>query len=345
VAANLAVAALGTETNGSIVCPSSVNGLVGIKPTVGLTSRAGVVPISHSQDTVGPMARTVADAAAVLSAIVGVDERDPATGVGAGHGHDDYTEFLDPNGLQGARLGVARQLLGRRGPTITLFEATLARLADLGAELVDPVEFPSHDELVRDRPDRSVLLSEIRTDLAAYLATRRGGPRTLAELIDFNHEHAERELAWFGQELFEMAEERGGTDHPDYPEELARAKRLAGPEGLEAVLAGGRTEPGLDHAPLDAIVAPTGGPAWPIDAVNGDPGSGWGSSLYAAVAGTPLITVPMGHIAGLPVGLTFMGRAWSEPTLIRLASGFEAATAARRPPQFLSTLGLGVASG
>lgn len=340
VAANLAPAALGTETNGSIVCPAAINGLVGIKPTVGLTSRAGVVPISHRQDTVGPMARTVADAAALLGALTGVDDRDPATGPSGGRAHRDYRPFLDPDGLRGARIGVARQLVSPHPRVRDLFDRVVARLPDLGVELVDPVTFPHHDELVETRPDRPLLLADITADLAAYLATRSGGPRTLAEVVRFNRDHAARELRWFGQELFEMATEGDPIDADAYAAGLAEAMRLTRDEGLDRLLdPGGVGAAGSGDRPVDALIAPTTRPAWTIDPVNGDPGGG-SAALYAAVAGHPLVTVPMGEIDGLPIGLTFMGGAWSEPTLIRLASGFEATFAARRPPRFLPTLPL-----
>lgn len=342
VAASLAAAALGTETNGSIVCPSAINGLVGIKPTVGLTSRAGVVPISYSQDTVGPMARTVADAAALLGPMTGVDPRDPATGASGGHRHTDYTRFVDPDGLRGARIGVARQLIGRNPRVTVLLDQVVARWPALGVEVVDPVEFPSHDELFETRPDRAAMLAEFKTGIATYLAgrlgDRPGGPRTLADLIRFNLDHVDEELRWFGQELWELAEESEGTAAADHPAVRAEAHRLARDEGIDAVLAGRGTGAGpAGGGPLDAIIAPTTTPAWPIDLVNGDPGGGM-TATFAAVAGYPLVTVPLGQVAGLPVGLTFMGSAWSEPTLIRLASGFEAAFPARRPPRFLPTM-------
>lgn len=346
VAAGLVPAALGTETNGSIVCPSALNGLVGVKPTVGLTSRAGVVPIAHSQDTIGPMTRTVADAALVLAALVGPDERDPDTAASAGHTNAEYTTFVDPDGLRGARLGVARQLIGPNRHVAAVFDAVLDRLPELGVEIVDPVELPGHDELQETRPQRTVMLCEFKDDLAAYLATRTGGPRTLADIIRFNLDHDDDELAWLGQELLEMAEATGGLADPDYPAALAAARRLGRADGLDAVLDGpGRDGAGPDgRGPLDAVIAPTAVPAWPIDLLNGDPGSG-GSSTTAAVAGYPLVTVPMGQVAGLPVGITFMGRAWSEPTLLRLAAGFEAAFAARRTPTYRPTLGPGLDQG
>lgn len=329
VAANLAAAALGTETDGSIVCPANANGIVGIKPTVGLTSRAGVIPISRTQDTVGPMARTVADAAAVLGALVGVDPRDPATADSDGNLYPDYTAFLDPDGLSGARIGVARQLFFDSPATMAVMEQVIAALPGLGVELVDPVEFPSFEEFSTASPEFDVLLHEFKSDIARYLATRDGGPRTLADLIRFNTDHADRELRWFGQEIFERAEATGGVDDPAYPAKLAASLRISRDEGLDAV---------LDGNGLDAIIAPTGGPAWPTDLVNGDHRLG-GTASYAAMAGYPLVTVPMGAPLGLPVGITFMGRRWAEPTLIKLASGFEATRGARRSPEFLPTLG------
>ena len=328
VAASLVAAALGTETDGSIVCPSSANGIVGIKPTVGLTSRAGVVPISRTQDTIGPMGRTVADAAVVLGALTGVDERDPATAESEGNFETDYTVHLDPDGLNGARIGVARQLFFDSPETSAIMERTVAALADHGATVIDPVEFPSFEEFSTASPEFDVLLLEFKSDIANYLATRVGGPKTLADLIAFNNANADTELKWFGQEIFEISEGTGGVDDPDYPAKLAASLRISRDEGLDAV---------LDANDLDAIIAPTGSPAWPTDLVNGDAFLG-GTSSYAAMAGYPLVTVPMGDAFGLPVGLTFMGRRWAEPTLIKLASGFEAKLGARRSPDYLSTL-------
>lgn len=330
VSANLAAAALGTETDGSIVAPASANGVVGIKPTVGLTSRAGVVPISYSQDTVGPLARTVADAAAVLSAIAGPDQRDPATAEAAepGSTHPDYTRFLDPDGLTGARLGAVRQTFPNSPVATALFDRVVGRMREQGAEVVDPVELPSWDEVADRSVERGVLKREFKSGIAAYLATRDRGPRTLADLIRFNRDNPESELRWFGQEVFELAEATDGVDDAGYPEMMAVARRLSRQEGLDAALDGHR---------LDALVAPTMSPAWAVDMVNGDPSLG-GSASYAAMAGYPLISMPMGMVDGLPVGLTLMGRRWSEPTLIRLASGFEARLGARQPPRFLSTV-------
>ncbi len=332
VAANLAAAGLGTETDGSIVCPATINGVVGIKPTVGLTSRAGVIPISHTQDTVGPHARTVADAAAMLSALVGVDPRDPATGASAGHFSTDYTQFLDPNGLNGARIGVARGggFTGYSAETDAIFEQALEAMADAGAVLVDPADIPTIDELNADPAEIIVLIWEFKRDLNAYLATRTGVPvHSLADVIAFNLAHASQELQYFGQELLEIAE-REDFSEQDYNEALIRGHMLAATDGIDAILAAEN---------LDALVAPTGSPSWPIDLINGDHFLG-ASSGPCAVAGYPIINVPAGLTFGLPVGISFMGTAWSEPTLIKLASGFEHAVQARRAPTFLPTVPL-----
>ena len=325
-AANLAAATLGTETDGSIVCPSSSNGLVGIKPSVGLTSRAGVIPISHSQDTVGPMARTVADAAALLGPLTGVDPRDPATSESDGFFFDDYTQFLDSGGLGGARIGIAREMWGFSPEADAVCEATIAAMASAGATIVDPVLYPSIEEINSGEAEITVLLYEFKADLNAYLATRTpGSPRTLAELIAFNEANADIELRYFGQELFHLSEATTGLDDPAYLEALATARRIGREDGIDAV---------LEEHDLDAFVAPTGSPAWPTDLVNGDLFLG-GSSSPAAVAGYPIVSMPAGFSFGLPVGISFVGARWSEPTLIRLASGFEAAVGARRPPRYL----------
>lgn len=332
VSANFAAAALGTETDGSIVCPSHINGVVGIKPTVGLTSRAGVIPISHTQDTVGPHGRTVADAAAVLGALTGVDPRDPATARSAGHFHTDYTQFLDPDGLRGARIGVPRGggFWGYSRYTDAIAEEAIEAMRDAGAIIVDEAEIPTIDELNADQAEIIVLIYEFKRDLNAYLATRTGVPiRSLADAIEFNIEHAARELKWFGQEFFELAEAEIFSEE-DYLAALERGPRLAGLEGIDAVL---RTEN------LDALFAPTGSPAWTTDPVNGDHFLG-ASSGPAAVAGYPIINVPAGQAFGLPVGVSFMGTAWSEPTLIKLASGFENVTRARFQPTFQRSIPL-----
>ena len=329
-AANLAAAALGTETDGSIVCPSSHNALVGIKPTLGLTSRSGVVPIAHSQDVTGPMCRTVADAATVLGAMTGVDPRDPATADSKGHSHRDYRRFLDPDGLRGARIGVWREgVFGSSPEADAIAEAAIADLSRLGATVVDPTDIPDMDQV--GDPEFTVLLCEFKDDIAAYLSElRHTSMRTLADLIAFNEANAERELRWFGQEIFLQADATGGTADPAYPEALATSKRLA-QQGIDQTMA--RFE-------LDAIFSITASPPWTTDLVNGDHFL-LGSSTPAAVAGYPNITVPAGFSFGeLPVGVNFIGRRWAEPTLIKLAYGFEQGTRHRHAPRFLPTLGV-----
>jgi amidase len=319
VSANLSAVAVGTETDGSIVCPSSVNGIVGIKPTVGLVSRSGVVPVSHSQDTPGPMARTVADAAALLTELAGADPRDAAT-AGA-RVEPDYAAFLDPAGLRAARIGVARKLAGFNDRVDRLFDEALGAMRDLGAEIVDPADIPHTDEL--EDPELEVFLYEFKIDLEAYLGSL--GPsqpyRTLADLVAFNNEHPDLEMPHFGQELFEKAAEKGPLTDPAYLEALATCRRLSRDEGIDAV---------MDEHRLDALVAPSNAPAWRTDYANGDHYVG-GNSTPAAVAGYPSMTVPMGFAFDLPIGISFMGRAWSEGTLIRLASAFEHAAHHRRP--------------
>jgi amidase len=329
VAANLTAAGLGTETDGSIICPANNNGVAAIKPTVGLTSRAGVIPISHTQDTVGPHARTVADAAAVLSALVGVDPRDPQTAASAGKFSTDYTQFLDRNGLQGARIGVLRNFFtGYSNKTDALFERALTALRNAGATLVDPADLPSIDALLSDSSETIVLVYEFKRDLNAYLATRTGVPiHSLADAIAFNNAHASQELQYFGQEWFEIAQSDPFTE-AQYQEALEVGHRLAGAEGIDAALA--------EHN-VTALVAPSGGPAWTTDLINGDHFGG--SSTYpSAVAGYPIVNVPMGFVDGLlPVGLSFIGTAWSEPTLIKYAYAYEQATHLRRAPTYLPT--------
>jgi amidase len=326
VAAALTAAALATETDGSIVCPAGQNGVAGIKPTVGLTSRAGVVPISHTQDTVGTHGRSLADAAAVLGALTGPDSRDPQTAASAGHFFRNYSQFINPNGLRGARIGVGRQFTGVTPETDAIFEDSLQVMRDAGAVLVD-VEIPSFDEFNADQSEIIVLIFEFKRDLNAYLATRSGVPvSTLADVIQFNLDHADEELKFFGQELMELAEAEAFTE-AEYQQALIRGPQLAGPQGIDATLAANNVQ---------AIVAPTNTPAWPTDLINGDAFL-FGSSGFAAVAGYPLVTVTGGFAFDLPVGITFMASAWSEPTLIRLASGFEAAADVRRRPRFLRT--------
>ena len=325
-AAALTAAALATETDGSIVCPAGQCGVAGIKPTVGLTSRAGVVPISHTQDTVGTHGRSIADAAAVLGALTGPDSRDPQTAASAGHFSHDYTQFLDRDGLRGARIGVGRQFLGVTPETDAIFEDALKVMTDAGATLVD-VDIPSFDEFNSDQSEIIVLIFEFKRDLNKYLATRTGVPaKTLAEVIQFNLDHADQELKFFGQELMELAEAEIFTE-AEYQQALIRGPQLAGAQGIDATLAANNVQ---------AIIAPTNTPAWPTDLINGDAFL-FGSSGFAAVAGYPLVTVTGGFAFDLPVGITFMASAWSEPTLIKLASGFEAAAQVRRAPRFLRT--------
>ena len=329
-AANLAALAIGTETNGSIVNPSSANGLVGIKPTVGLWSRSRIIPISHSQDTAGPMTRTVRDGAVLLGALTGVDPSDPATSASRGNAQSDYTQFLDRDGLRGARVGVARQYFGRHERIDALMEDAIAALAEAGAMVVDPVELTTRDELRQHT--RDILLYEFKADMKAYLDDL--GPattmRSLADLIDFNNQNRDRELQYFGQEVFEQSEEKGPLTDREYQDALANAHRLSRDEGIDAV---------MNEHQLDAIIAPAGGPAWMIDLINGDHYQG-GSSTFAAVSGYPNVTLPMGTVFRLPVGMSIFGRAWSEPTLLRIAYGFEQVTQHRQPPTFLPTLEL-----
>jgi amidase len=330
MAANLGALAVGTETDGSIVSPASACGIVGLKPTVGLVSRSGIVPIAHSQDSAGPMTRTVADAAALLGPMTGVDARDVATAESAGKAHPDYTRFLDPAGLKGARIGIAREFFGPNDRADRVIDEAIAAMKGAGAIVVDPVRIAHVADL--GEPEITVLLYEFKADLDAYLATL--GPamqtRTLAALIDYNTRNASREMPYFGQERMVMAQKKGPLTEAAYRRAVAKCRRLARRKGIDATLARDR---------LDAIVAPTGGPAWLIDYVCGDHASG-GCSQPAAVAGYPHITVPAGFAFGLPVGVSFFASAYSEPTLIRLAYAYEQATRARQPPQFLATASL-----
>ncbi len=333
VAAGLATVAIGTETDGSIICPAAMNGIVGIKPTLGLVSRSGIVPISHNQDTAGPMARNVADAATLLSVIAGSDPRDPATMEADRHA-TDYTKFLDPNGLKGKRIGVVRQLAGAEPNADRVLEQAIAQMKAQGAIIVDPVTLPHLGDL--GEPEITVLLYDFKHDINAYLTTRHGLPvKTLADLIAFNKAHAAEEMPWFGQELFEQAERKGPLSDKPYADALARAKRLSGPEGIDAA---------LQSQHLDALLAPSWGPAFVTDlvlgdhVVSGDPTVG-GASQPAAMAGYPSITVPAGFAHGLPVGIVLFGAKWSEPTLISIAYGFEQHAKAWRAPRFLPTVG------
>ena len=328
ISANLAPVGIGTETDGSIVCPSSANGLAGIKPTVGLVSRSGIIPISHSQDGAGPMCRTVRDAAILLGALTGVDPDDAATSASAGKSQTDYARYCDPHGLKGARIGVARKYFGFSDAVDALMSESLEVMKKQGATLVDPADIETFGKF--DDSELLILLYELKADLNAYLA--RLGPsapvKTLKDIIEFNERNHQKEMPYFGQDLFIKSEAKGPLTEKEYVDALNKNHQLARTEGIDAL---------MDKHKLDAIVAPTGGPAWLTDLINGDHGAG-GSSNAAAVAGYPNINVTAGSIFGLPIGISFFGRAWSEPTLIKLAYSFEQATQARKAPKFLNTV-------
>jgi amidase len=329
VAANLCAVAVGTETDGSIVCPSAMVGIVGLKPTLGLVSRSGIVPIAHSQDTAGPMTRTVRDAAILLNAMIGVDPRDPPTARGRTKGFKDYTQFLNADGLRGARIGVAREkYFGYSATADKVVDEAIQQLKRLGAVIIDPANIPTAGKF--DDSEFEVLLYEFKADLNAYLSAL--GPkapvRTLKDIIDFNDANREQEMPYFGQEIMLMAQKKGPLSERKYRAALAMNLRMSRAQGIDAT---------MERYRLDALVAPTGSPAWPTDLINGDHYIG-ASSTPAAVAGYPNIQVPAGHVHGLPVGISFFGRAWSEPVLFRCAYAYEQATKHRRPPQFLPTL-------
>ncbi len=328
--ANLSALTIGTETGGSIMCPSSINGIVGIKPTVGLWSRSGVIPISHSQDTAGPMCRTVRDAAVLLGPVTGVDPRDPATAASAGNLHADYSRFLDAGGLQGARIGVARSFGGFSPEEMALFEDAVQAMREAGAEIVDPANLP--DAAWNDEQPLLVLEYEFKANLNAYLASL--GPdapvKTLAEVIEFNERNADVEMPHFGQQRLIASEARGPLTDQVYLDAVRTIQRGNRDDGIDAL---------MDEHNLDAITAPTMGVAWKTDHIIGDRLTGGSSAGPAAIAGYPDISVPMGFVSGLPMGVSFFGRRWSEPTLIRIAYAFEQATNHRRPPTFAETLG------
>jgi amidase len=318
---------VGTETDGSIVCPSSANGIVGIKPTLGLIGRAGIIPIAHSQDTAGPMARTVRDAAILLGTLVGTDPRDTATAESGSKLQKDYTQFLDPNGLRGARIGVARKYFGFNDAVDELMNHLIDEIKTAGAVIVDPADLESHGKF--DDTELLVLMYELKADLNTYLASRPDAQvHSLADVIAFNEKNKQQEMPYFGQDLFIKAQEKGPLTDKDYPAALAANRSLSREHGIDGV---------MDKFHLDAILAPTGGPAWLTDFANGDHAVG-GSSNAAAVAGYPNINVPAGFVFGLPVGISFFGRAWSEPVLLKIAFGFEQSVKARKPPQFLQSV-------
>lgn len=326
VAANLAAVAVGTETDGSVVCPSSVNGIVGIKPTLGLISRSGIIPIAHSQDTAGPMARTVTDAVILLNAMTGADPKDSITAQFDSKGAKDYTKFLQTGGLKGAKLGVVRQYFGRNARLDRLMEENLKKLEELGAELKD-VNFPDLRNFGDD--EYEVLLYEFKADLNAYLKNRGGKYDSLEKLIEFNKQNADREMPYFEQEIFEKAQEKKDLTDRVYRLALLQSKVLTQDKGIDMV---------MDKDGLDAIFAPSNAQAWMIDLINGDSPTNYvSSSSMPAVSGYPNITVPSGFLNEMPIGMSFFGRAFSEPTLIRLAYSWEQATKARRKPKFLVT--------
>jgi amidase len=327
VSANLCAAAVGTETDGSIVSPSSINGIVGIKPTVGLISRTGVIPISHTQDTPGPMARTVRDAAIVLGALTRIDSEDKATSDSRGKSSTDYTQYLNPNGLKGARIGVVRKHFGFHPGVDKVINEALNVLKQHGAVLIDPADIPTIGKF--DDAEMTVLLYELKADLNAYFARLGTGAtvHSLKELIEYNERNAKSEMPYFGQELFLKAEAKGPLTSKEYLDALKVCRRMSRKDGIDAT---------MKKYKLDALVAPTDSPAWLTDLIDSDHFLG-GSSTIAAVAGYPSITVPAGFVFGLPVGISFFGRAWSEPTLLKFAYAFEQATRSRKPPRFLPT--------
>ena len=333
VSAGLVPLSIGTETNGSIVCPASINGIVGIKPTVGLVGRSGIVPLAHTQDTAGPMARTVEDAAAMLGPLAGLDSRDPATTGAVQGAHPDYTAFLDSEALQGARIGLLRKYWGRHADMDALLDSAVDSMRAAGAEFVDLEDLPGLEST--GGPGFELMLYEFNADLSAYLAGL--GPqakvRTLADVIRFNEDHRREEMPYFGQDILEAAVSKGPLTEPNYTDALARSRDVSR-ESIDETLRA--------HS-LDAFFAPTTGPAWLTDLVHGDRSTFQGCSSPAARAGYPHVTVPGGFLWNLPVGVSFFGPAWSEARLIALAYAYEQATMNRRPPRMLDTAALGSA--
>ena len=327
VSANLCAIGIGTETNGSIVCPSGVNGVVGIKPTLGMWSRQGIIPIAHSQDTAGPMARTVKDAAILLGALAEFDKKDAETHLEKGKIFGDYTQFLKGADLKGLRIGIASEMIVPNRKIRALFDAAVDALRERGAEIVEEVKFKNIRKW--GSPSYQVLLYEFKADLNKYLQEHpKATPKNMAEIIEFNKKNADKEMPWFDQEIFERAVEKDDLNSEEYLKALADSKRFAGKEGIDAVM--------KEHN-LDAVIAQTNGPAWSIDWINGDHFSG-GSSSPAAISGYPNITVPMGFVEGLPLGISFFGSAWSEPNLLKIAYAFEQATKHRKAPGFKKSL-------
>lgn len=327
VAANLCTIGIGTETNGSIVCPSGINGIVGVKPTLGMWSRSGIIPIAHSQDTAGPMARTVKDAAILLGAIAEFDSNDAETHIDKGEIFKDYTQFLDKDGLRGMRIGIASQMIGFDAKVDELFKQAVEVLKANGAEIIEKAEFENNRKW--GGPSYQVLLYEFKADLNKYLQEHPSAPvKSMEEIIEFNKNNANQEMPWFGQEIFLQAQEKGDLTSEEYLTSLRDSKRFAGKDGIDKV---------MEEHNLDAIIAQTNGPAWTIDWVNGDHFSG-GSSSPAAISGYPNVTVPMGYIHGLPVGISFFGKAWSEPKLLKIAYAFEQLTKHRELPDFRERL-------
>lgn len=329
VSANLCALSIGTETNGSVISPASVSGVVGIKPTVGLVGRSGIIPISSTQDTAGPMARTVRDAALLLGALTGVDARDAATSASEGHSHTDYTSFLDANGLAGARIGIVRSAMGYHEGVDRVVEEAIAQLQRSGATVVD-VENVITTDVGED--ETNVLRYEFKDGVNKYLAGMPASVtvRTLEDVIAFNMANADTSMPYFGQETLIASQTKGELSAPEYIQSLANVRKASRADGIDKA---------LKAQQLDALIAPAEGAAWTTDLVNGDRyisrGDGYGA---AAMAGYPSITVPMGYVAGLPVGLCFFSGAWAEPVLIRLAYAYEQASKHRAAPQFAEVL-------